>query len=232
MSAVRLIVNADDFGLSDGVNAGIIRAHEHGVVTSASLMVHGRSAAAAATYAQGNRALDLGLHIDLGEWRYVESEWCATYERVDSADADATAAEIELQLELFSALVGNAPTHLDSHQHVHQDEPAASIIDTWAARLGIPARGRGVDIRYEGGFYGQAGKGDPWPSGITSDALCSLLCQLPAGVTELGCHPGIADDSGSQYATERDVEVTALCSQAVRAALHYRGVELTTFSAL
>src|SRR5256885_15259517 len=46
-SARHLIVNADDFGLSAGVNAGIIRAHEHGILTSASLMVRGAAAASA-----------------------------------------------------------------------------------------------------------------------------------------------------------------------------------------
>ncbi len=47
-----LIVNADDFGLSEGVNRGIIRAHEQGIVTSASLMVRGAAAAEAARYAR------------------------------------------------------------------------------------------------------------------------------------------------------------------------------------
>ena len=51
----ELIVNADDFGLSEGVNRGIAEAHEHGIVTSASLMVRGASAPAAAAYADAHR---------------------------------------------------------------------------------------------------------------------------------------------------------------------------------
>ena len=46
----RLIVNADDFGQSPGVNRGIIEAHQHGIVTSASLMVSWPAAAEAAAY--------------------------------------------------------------------------------------------------------------------------------------------------------------------------------------
>ncbi len=61
-----LIVNADDFGLSFGVNRGIIEAFEHGVVTSASLMVNWIGAAEAAAYARQHPTLSLGLHIDLG----------------------------------------------------------------------------------------------------------------------------------------------------------------------
>ena len=47
-----LIVNADDFGQSPGVNAGVIEAHERGIVTSASMMVCWPAAAGAADYAR------------------------------------------------------------------------------------------------------------------------------------------------------------------------------------
>ena len=63
-----LIVNADNFGLSVGVNHGIIETHEHGIVTSASLMA--RWPAAAAAYARAHPRLGLGLHLDIGEWAH------------------------------------------------------------------------------------------------------------------------------------------------------------------
>src|SRR5262249_22921163 len=66
MTATRyLIVNADDFGRSAGVNRGIIQAHEQGIVTSASLMVHWPAAREAAEYGRGRPGLSLGLHFDL-----------------------------------------------------------------------------------------------------------------------------------------------------------------------
>ena len=58
----RLIVNADDFGLSPEVNAGILRAHRDGILCSASLMVAEPAARAAAEMARDNPALDVGLH--------------------------------------------------------------------------------------------------------------------------------------------------------------------------
>ena len=58
----RLIVNADDFGLSPEVNAGVIRAHRDGILGSASLMVAEPAAKAAAELARQNPALDVGLH--------------------------------------------------------------------------------------------------------------------------------------------------------------------------
>src|SRR5918994_7702206 len=67
--ATYLIVNADDFGYTRGVNRGIVEAHEHGIVTSASLMVKQRAAEEAAAYARSHTQLSLGLHIELRRWR-------------------------------------------------------------------------------------------------------------------------------------------------------------------
>ena len=58
----RLIVNADDFGVSPEVNAGILRAHRDGILRSASLMVAEPAARAAAALARDSPALDVGLH--------------------------------------------------------------------------------------------------------------------------------------------------------------------------
>ena len=66
MSALRrVIVNADDFGQSTGVNRGIIEAHEHGIVTSASLMVTGDAYDEAVALAHENPRLGVGLHLTL-----------------------------------------------------------------------------------------------------------------------------------------------------------------------
>ena len=69
MSTRYLIVNADDFGQSRGINRGITEAHEQGIVTSASLMVRWPAAPEAAAYARSHGSLSLGLHFDFGEWR-------------------------------------------------------------------------------------------------------------------------------------------------------------------
>src|SRR3954452_18614047 len=111
-----LIVNADDFGQSAAITRGIVRAHEQGIVTSTSLMVRCPAAADAVKHAGG---LDLGLHIDLGEWTYRHNEWIAVYERVEMEERSAVECEIEDQLAEFQRLTGKIPSHLDSHQHVH-----------------------------------------------------------------------------------------------------------------
>jgi len=61
----RLIVNADDFGLSASVNAAVIRAHRDGILTTASLMVNEPACAEAVQLAQANPNLGVGLHLTL-----------------------------------------------------------------------------------------------------------------------------------------------------------------------
>jgi predicted glycoside hydrolase/deacetylase ChbG (UPF0249 family) len=229
MSARTLIVNADDLGLSEGVNRGIARAHEQGIVTSASLMVRAPHAEAAVAYAHAHPALSVGLHVDLGEWRYGGEAWFASYEVVSTDDADEVAAEVAAQLERFTALTGGTPTHLDSHQHVHRDEPVQRVVLAHARRLGIPVRHFTPRLRYEGGFYGQGRHGVPWHEGVAPQALCELLRALPPGATELGCHPGIDDTSGSSYSRERSIEVATLCDPTVRATIAAEDIELRSF---
>ena len=84
-------------------------------------------------------------------------------------------------------------------------------------------------LRYEGGFYGQSGKGEPWPEGITVEALCALLRALPEGASELGCHPAIDDESGSSYCAERTTEAATLCDPRVRATIEEEGIALRSY---
>lgn len=123
-----LIVNADDLGMTAAVNQGIFEAHEHGIVTSASLMVNRPAAPDAAKTLAEHPHLAVGLHLEAGDdwWR---------------------------QLERFRELVGRDPTHLDSHKHVHEAEPVTAVAEAMATELGVPLRGRAV--RYEDGFYGR-----------------------------------------------------------------------------
>lgn len=224
-----LIVNADDFGLSDGVNRGIVRAHEHGIVTSASLMVRQPGAPAAADYARGRAALGVGLHLDFGEWEFRDGTWKAVYEVVPVGDADELASEVERQFTEFVRLMGRPPTHLDSHQHVHRDQPLRGIATALAARLHIPLRSVTPGIRYLGDFYGQGRNGSPAANQISPDSLIAMLEALPEGITELGCHPGDDPVLASAYRTERLLEVQTLCDNRVGATLERLGIRTCHF---
>ena len=98
----RLVVNADDLGLTAGVNDGIVEAHVRGIVTSASLMVLWPAAAGAAAYAREKPDLALGLHLDLGEWVYREGTWLPAYEVVPATGRirlDPHAVTLEIRVD-------------------------------------------------------------------------------------------------------------------------------------
>ncbi len=230
-STRRLIVNADDFGMSAGINAGIIDAHEHGIVTSASLMVRWPAAEQAAQYARGHASLGVGLHLDLGEWVYRDGQWSVLYRVVVEDDADAVEREARRQLEQFREVMAADPTHLDSHQHVHRSGPLHATAMELARELGVPLRDCTGDVRYIGNFYGQTGRGEPYAAGISAEALAGLIRELPEGFSEVSCHPGYAEpELASPYRTERAREVAAMCDVSVRRAIEEGNVQLCNFT--
>ena len=224
-----LIVNGDDFGRTEGINRGVIRAHEQGILTSASLMVRWPAAQGAAAYCRSRPALSVGLHLDLAEWVFRDGVWQSLYRVVPTDDVAAVRTEVHAQLARFRALLGRDPSHVDSHQHIHLQEPVRTVLLEAAGQLGIPTRACSADILYCGDFYGQTGTGEPWPEGITVAALERIITSLGTGVTELGCHPGEGDDFESVYCTERTTELEVLCNPKIRQATGQNSIRLAAF---
>ena len=223
----RLIVNADDFGQSPGVNRGIIRAHRDGIVTSTSLMVRWPAAMEAVALGRTCPALSIGLHLDLGEWFYRDGDWPAYYQVVTLDDRAAVEAELDRQLAEFRRLVGHEPSHLDSHQNVHLREPVRSVVEACARQLGVPVRRCDARVQFCGKFYGQDYDGTPLPGHISVEGLLTTLAELPPGVTELACHPSAADDlPATMYRAERQQELRVLCDPHIRQAIERAGIEL------
>jgi chitin disaccharide deacetylase len=227
-SRVRtLVVNADDFGATAGINRGVQQAHESGIVTSASLMVQGSASSSAAGYARARPELSVGLHADLQSCRRrrLPSPLLRSERRLRSA----VTRELSEQLEEFQRLVGGDPTHLDSHHHRHRLAGVQPAFVELASELDVPLRHFAANIRFCGDFYGQDGKGRPQPGAIKPTALVTLLEHLPEGITELGTHPGYPDGLTSWYREERRQEVESLCDPAVMDAIARVGIELISF---
>jgi hopanoid biosynthesis associated protein HpnK len=137
MSAgLKLIVNADDFGISEAVNRGIAAAHDRGIVTSTSLMATGPAFEHAVELARSRPALAVGVHLVLTEHRPLIGA-AAARSLVDEDGVFAShAAQLllkqlrggislaEVRLELDAQIrrvraAGIAVSHVDGHQHVH-----------------------------------------------------------------------------------------------------------------
>jgi predicted glycoside hydrolase/deacetylase ChbG (UPF0249 family) len=226
--ATIVVVNADDLGQAPQVTEGILRAHREGIVTSASLMVRWAAAEAAAREAVEYDRLSVGLHIDLGEWRHGPDGWEKIYSVVDEEDEARVRAEVHRQLERFRDLVRRDPTHLDSHQHVHQREPVRSVVLELGESLRVPVRHHSP-FRYRGQFYGQTEDGRPHPSAITQQGLATILGDLGSGFWELACHPAAGPLAESMYSKERVQELATLTSPHVRRAAEEAGIRLLSF---
>ena len=225
-------MNADDFGRTEGITRGIVRAHDDGIVTSTSLMVRWDAAPLAVSLAAERPKLSLGLHLDMGEWTYSDGAWRDVYTVVDANDRDAVSREAREQLERFRALVGRDPTHIDSHQHVHQSGPVGAVARFIAAELGVPVRHHDPRVAYCGDFYGRGEHGEPLDGVLSAEHLIEVIEGLEPGVTELGCHPGERADDDPHYADERPRELAALTDPRVARTVERLGVKLISFREL
>lgn len=132
----RLIVNADDFGYTRGVNSGVIRCFRDGIVTSTTIMANGRAFEDAVEQAKNHPTLGVGCHLVLVDGVSIE-EPKAIPSLVDGEGRfPLTLADLmrrvtmksirgediarELRAQITKVIKqGIAPTHLDSHKHAH-----------------------------------------------------------------------------------------------------------------
>jgi predicted glycoside hydrolase/deacetylase ChbG (UPF0249 family) len=243
-----LIVNADDFGLTRGVSAGILSAHRHGIVTSTTVLVTANPDRAQLDEARA-AGLGLGLHVNLtlgrplthgrslvdGGGGFVRDARRAAA----GADAGDVRREVDAQIARFEKLVGRPPTHLDTHHHVGLYAPVRDVVLQAARALGVPvrsqdaaarARARGAGLRTTDHFFGESGPAAYWSAART----LAHLRALPAGVSEFMCHPGRFDDDlgYSRYGRQRETELTGLGAPAARAAIAALGIQLRHFGQL
>ncbi len=251
----RLIINADDFGLTDGVCAGIVDAILHGVVTSTTAMV---AVPCAATHlAHWAQAIPkrIGLHLQL-----TGGQACRALDEVPSLHCgdgqfprsrkQLNPVEIgEVTLEWQAQLVrlrewGIEPTHLDSHHHVHHLRPVIPAFVGLAKAEGLSARSGPLPVAHalrmsnvpHPGYLDTSWYGD----GLTADLLIQSVSQAfdrigGQGTVELMCHPGYADcnlAAVSNYVEAREHELAVLCSSELAERLEGVGVHLISYSEL
>ncbi|HLT40373.1 MAG TPA: ChbG/HpnK family deacetylase [Enhygromyxa sp.] len=217
----RLIVNADDFGASRGINRGVAEAHRRGIVTSTSLMVTMPRAADAAAMAADMPELGIGLHAVLTR---EDARPLLPFD-----DPDRCRAELLRQLDQFERLMKRPPTHLDAHHNIHRDPRLTPVFLAVASELGLPLREHSA-ARYFSSFYGQWDDGETHLEQIGVEMLCRMLgTELCGEVTELGCHPGHVDpEFPSSYSIEREAELRTLCDPRVREAVRALEISLIT----
>lgn len=149
---IRLVVNADDFGLSASVNEGILCAHRRGIVTATSLMAVGRAFDHAIDCCRSAPGLDVGVHLALvaasplrpvsplaGPNGRFPASAGALLRRYLTGGIPVSEVRAEWSAQIERILEqGVAVSHLDSHQHVHVLPGLAEVCLELADRYGIP----------------------------------------------------------------------------------------------
>lgn len=214
-------MNADDFGFTRDVNAGIVAAHREGILTATTLMATGAAFDDAIRLAREAPSLDIGCHLVLvGAAPYPPT--VAALVRALAVKRIRVYDELRSQvLKLLDA--GLEPSHLDTHKHTHLLPPVLDAVARLAEEFHIPWVRRPFDFPIEA-------RGVPWTRRAVSRGLASLrrrfgrvlearhcrmtdhfagfritgqydaaelaalIRNLPPGTTEFMCHPGYCAD--------------------------------------
>ncbi len=141
----RLILNADDFGLTSGINRAIAELHRAGVLTSATLMAHEKATDEAIGIARSTPSLGVGCHVVLVDREPVlrggfQPSMGAFLRRVIAGRIDSAAIEAEAfaQIELLQSR-GLTLTHIDTHKHTHMFPAVLRPVLRAARKAGIGA---------------------------------------------------------------------------------------------
>jgi len=156
----RLIINADDFGLTPGVNRAILEAHQGGVVTSATLMANGAAFQQAVQLARSAPQLSIGCHVVLLEGRPLlpakDVSSCtssashgdmglgnglagfAARALLGRLDPEQIEAEATAQIRRLQA-AGIAVSHCDTHKHTHMFPATLQPVLRAAKNCGVKA---------------------------------------------------------------------------------------------
>lgn len=144
----NVVFNADDFGFSEAVNYGILRAHKQGVVTSTSLMANMPGYDHAIQVLQETPTLHVGVHLNITCGKPVlNTQKTMTNEagyfvhgQEDHYDEEEIFQELCAQIEKVKAS-GVAIDHLDSHHHIHTEVRFQHVITRILDIYPYPIRG-------------------------------------------------------------------------------------------
>jgi len=273
----KLIINADDYGLTKGVSQGIRYAFSCGAISSTTAMMNLPGTAADLEVAKRDTpALPVGIHLTLtvgnpltvpdkiptlvdGEGRFLSRD--VFLARLDTIRPEETGREFRAQIESLMAL-GIQPDHLDSHHFVSYVSPALlEQMLRLAEEFHLPIRPpAGSDAAMSDLFPGLPESTVAFLQGDAQTAIRRLsiptadrlyltffdktatlknlhwiLDDLPEGISEIMCHPGLADDdlrNANDYAEERGFELTLLTESDLPDLLKAHGIQLIPYTQL
>lgn len=257
----KIIINADDFGMSEAFNYGVIKAYREGVVSSCSIMINQEAAPHAISLLKEVPDLYVGLHVNLttgnpvsapakipslvkGDGSFIGSHEFKTHQKTFTYEDALT--ETQAQIERYRALFGFYPTHIEPHSAM-DDNSAKALLDA-AQEYGVHA-----DVPYQGRFVQPDPKAyaqleypidDDYmavldrgvtPEDFFSDRFGILKHRDNGLITELHFHPGYLDQYVFDHSTltlPRVRDLATLCSQSLKGWLQDQDIATVSFGDL
>lgn len=237
---MKLVINADDYGMRASIDAAIENLFDLGILCSASLLVTGASATEAGDFLRAHPEYGAGLHLDLDpifsaagfgkddHGRFLVPDIFFEQEEIRTSIHD----KILRQLESFHRLTGRTPDHLNGHHHVHLFIPVLKTILPLLRQAGVSS------IRYVSSFYPtawQAGAARELirEAGLVTTKLFFEGVDLPgpqdACSAEVMVHPALPVAAEEKRRTR---DYAALADEGFRLRLVSAGYQLCTFADL
>jgi predicted glycoside hydrolase/deacetylase ChbG (UPF0249 family) len=251
-----LLVNADDFGFTRDVNAGIVHCHRAGILTSTTLMANGAAFDDAVALARAVPSLDIGCHLVL-----VQGQSLLTGQPLPAKWREFVAALLAGKIRPYDELraqvqkvidAGIHPSHFDTHKHTHVLPTVFSAVIRLAREFEVPF----VRLPFDIGWW-PVRPLDEWYRSrleraqlratdhflgfrltdcLTESTLSAALKGLAAGSTEFMCHPGYLGkellNAPTRLKQTRVCELEALTSPSVKALLEAESITLTNYRQL
>lgn len=226
-----LIVNADDFNLTEGISRAVFLTHDCGIVSSTSVMINFPLSSYQMAGLKKRPNLGVGLHLNVTSG-FPKFKKASVY-LSGKFNPKQLAEEYESQIKKFRNIFKKLPDHLNTHHHIHAAPKVAVVLIKLAKKYNIPVRragasAQGVSTDY---FFGNLSPQKYWTKG----SLLTILENLPNGTSEIMCHPGSVDSelkSISSFLKGREAERQLFSNSSSRKFLMDQGIQLIKFQDL
>ena len=236
----KLIINADDFGLTNGCNQGILEGHKKGLISSTTVMMTCPDIEKSLTLLKGVDDLGIGVHLCITSGQPLTAGQSfrakdGTFRKRNSylhgidCDIDEVYQEWKAQIDTFIKLTGRKPDHFDSHHHIHLMPRFQSVTRKLSQEYNLPFR---QDKRIINNQPFVQCFTDFHASNANRETLQKII-SIPEEIVEIMTHPAFIDEhlcDISSYIIERKTELDFWMDPQTRAFLNKYHIVITNYA--